>query len=388
MKVAFITFGSPLNMKGLMINVQERAKHLYRAQKKFEIDFYLLRFNDSNLFRFLKKMPKEIYEENTKIGDITYKNIWISRDIVKYLKAYKLNSNTIISPKEFKDSAKLLSKYDLVMSHGYEGNYLSYQNYLLNNVPYIASWHGSDINVYPFKNESNFKLIKAIIEKAYINQFVSQRLLEKSNSITKKGTKEVLYMGVSELFYKYSSSKKDLLLKKYDVEDKIVIGFVGNLIPIKNINALSKIMNHITNNSKYILWIIGDGNLKSELKSELDHYNINYKFFGKMNPIDIPDLMNCMSVLLIPSLNEGLPNVIVEAIKCGVHVLGSNVGGIPEILSPENYFPLETNFEYNIAKRIEYLIDNNIKPYELDNRFEWETALIKMVDNVQSFGKK
>jgi glycosyltransferase involved in cell wall biosynthesis len=54
-------------------------------------------------------------------------------------------------------------------------------------------------------------------------------------------------------------------------------------------------------------------------------------FFSKaVSPEDIPSLMRACDVLVIPSLNEGLPNVANEAQACGRPVLGTDAGGIPE----------------------------------------------------------
>jgi glycosyltransferase involved in cell wall biosynthesis len=47
---------------------------------------------------------------------------------------------------------------------------------------------------------------------------------------------------------------------------------------------------------------------------------------------DIPKWMNACDVLCLPSLSEGLPNVALEAMACGLPVVASRVGGVPEIV--------------------------------------------------------
>jgi glycosyltransferase involved in cell wall biosynthesis len=53
---------------------------------------------------------------------------------------------------------------------------------------------------------------------------------------------------------------------------------------------------------------------------------------GVVPPASMPELMRAADVLLVPSMEEGLPNVAVEAAACGCAVLGSNAGGIPEVV--------------------------------------------------------
>jgi len=53
---------------------------------------------------------------------------------------------------------------------------------------------------------------------------------------------------------------------------------------------------------------------------------------GSVKPADVPSIMRAVDAILIPSHNEGLPNVGMEAFACGRPVLGSNVGGIPELV--------------------------------------------------------
>lgn len=56
------------------------------------------------------------------------------------------------------------------------------------------------------------------------------------------------------------------------------------------------------------------------------------ELLGQMNPDEIPELMRKAKIVLIPSRSEGLPNVGVEALASGCLVMGSDVGGIPEII--------------------------------------------------------
>ena len=64
------------------------------------------------------------------------------------------------------------------------------------------------------------------------------------------------------------------------------------------------------------------------------------RFFGNQPSPAMPDIMNCIDVLVLPSLNEGLPLVCAEALSCGAAVVGSDVGGIAEVIGSDNVVPL------------------------------------------------
>jgi teichuronic acid biosynthesis glycosyltransferase TuaC len=86
--------------------------------------------------------------------------------------------------------------------------------------------------------------------------------------------------------------------------------------------------------------------------------------------------MNCLDVLILPSKNEGLPLVTVEAIACGANVVGSDVGGISEAIGKEFCFELNDNFVDNISSKVVELL---YKPQlqTLSNVFNWKNTAIK-----------
>ena len=143
-----------------------------------------------------------------------------------------------------------------------------------------------------------------------------------------------------------------------------------------------KMLNQQSNN--FVYWIIGDGELEKNLINQLDEFGINYKMFGKVEPEKIPELMNCLDVLVLPSLNEGLPLVTLEALACGVNVVGSNVGGISESIGKENVFDLDDDFVENISNRIIEIIESSENPKPLSEEFSWNKAIEKEVGMYKS----
>lgn len=91
----------------------------------------------------------------------------------------------------------------------------------------------------------------------------------------------------------------------------------------------------------------------------------------------MPSRYNCIDVLVLPSINEGLPLVVVEALACGANVVGSKAGGIPEVIGEENSFERDEYFAQNVVRRIVQMLTENVKQ-ELKPCFSWaETARIE-----------
>jgi glycosyltransferase involved in cell wall biosynthesis len=114
---------------------------------------------------------------------------------------------------------------------------------------------------------------------------------------------------------------------------------VGNLVDGKGHTYLIDAMNVILKKrNDVILVIIGSGLLEERLRKKVTNLDLNEKiiFSGRKMHTEIPLWMNASDILILPSLHEGFPTVIPEALGCGKPVIGTRVGGIPEAIhSPD-----------------------------------------------------
>lgn len=376
MKIAKILVGNPDNRKGLFNNVMERTKHLMEVEPN--VDCYMIRIEYGLILRLLKRQLKRpIHSEFSIIDGMNYRNLWIRMDLFDYLVTHRLHRKIVISKKQLSCYVEYFEKYDLISSHGPEAIFLSALIKKRFKIPFVSTWHGSDINIKPFKNKKAKSEVRKLLEAADHNFFVSNKLLEVSKEISKDTIKSVLYTGPADIFYKYDNAQKQSLLSKYNIDTTYVVGFIGNFVSIKNVLVLPVLFKRIQEEVQDVSFVIvGNGELGKLLESKLIEQSIdNLHMLGKQNPEKIPDIMNCLDLLVLPSLNEGLPLVTLEAQACGVHVVGSNRGGIPEAIGEENCFELDDGFVKSATFRIVELLKNKIEPPVLSKDFSWDTAI-------------
>ena len=103
----------------------------------------------------------------------------------------------------------------------------------------------------------------------------------------------------------------------------------------------------VKRNNDILLYIIGRGSLKSKLESKIEAMNLTNNVFlaGSNKPMDeIPIWFNACDVFVLPSLSEGNPTVMFEALGCGKPFVGTDVGGIPEVI-------INSNLDYLVEPR-------------------------------------
>jgi len=114
-----------------------------------------------------------------------------------------------------------------------------------------------------------------------------------------------------------------------------LIAWVGRLVPEKGLGYLLRAMQEIVEecpNARLVL--VGDGILKSELVRLTDELGLNdhVKFLGVLDRVGVAEVLSKASVLAFPSLKEGLPFSVLEAMACGVPVVGSDISGVRDVV--------------------------------------------------------
>lgn len=233
-------------------------------------------------------------------------------------------------------------KYDIIHCHTSKGGFIG---------RFAARLAGSKIIVYSPHGD---------VFKGYFNNLVTNIfvMLERfaapftDNIITlsKKGAERFLehgigtrqqlkhiYNGIDIISYKRTKTTR--AEKRIELglgKDDFVCATVGRLVPVKGhqylIEAIKKVVNKIPS-AKFLF--IGDGELMPDLLAQTKSLGLckNILFLGARS--DIAEILNCIDIFLLPSLNEGFGIVLVEAMAMKKPVIATNVGGVPEIVVNE-----------------------------------------------------
>lgn len=132
------------------------------------------------------------------------------------------------------------------------------------------------------------------------------------------------------------------------------VGYVGNLIERKGVSQLALAICKILKKSRKIRFlIVGRGPLEDQIKSLADEYPTEVKYIESVPEVDLPNVLNEMKILVLPSYTEGLPNIVLEAMACGTPVLATPVGAIPDVIRDrKSGFILKNNSPEVIAVSI------------------------------------
>ena len=107
------------------------------------------------------------------------------------------------------------------------------------------------------------------------------------------------------------------------------ICFVGRLDEQKNLFALLKAIKGLD----VELVIVGSGPLGERLQEEVRKSRLPVRFLGNVLHQRLPDILNSSALFILPSLYEGHPKVLLEAMACGLPVIGTDVPGIRELIN-------------------------------------------------------
>jgi glycosyltransferase involved in cell wall biosynthesis len=199
-----------------------------------------------------------------------------------------------------------------------------------------------------------------------------------------------IHSGVDVKLFKQSNGNMVKKRRSLGLDQNVkVVGFVGWLLPIKGPMYLLKAMDYVwLSYPETTLVIVGKGDLDMDLRAQAQQLKANgrVKFLGWRE--DINEIMPVFDVLVLPSLNEGMGRVLVEAMAVGKPVVASRVGGIPDlVLDGETGYLVPPADEKALADGIKMLLDDPGKAWEIGQngkkrceQFSIEAMIDKLAD--------
>ena len=251
----------------------------------------------------------------------------------------------------------------------------------------IHGEHGFEITDLISQNKKR-KFIRKLVLSTIVDKIVtvSKNLKKRLINEIKIKPEKIIHIPNGVDTNKFNIYRKEFTRKKFGFKkEDFIIGIVARLDPIKNHKTLISAFKEIVKNYPQTkLIIVGDGPLREELEEKSYQLGINNKviFMGERN--DVPEILKTFDIFVLPSLNEGMSNTILEAMATGIPVIASNVGGNPElVIDGETGFLFPTNDVESLVQKIKtYILYPELKQkhgYNARKRVEEEFSLDQMV---------
>lgn len=252
------------------------------------------------------------------------------------------------------------NKIDLIHAHGARVNFWGSIAALLTGIPIISTEHNIDLwrqDTFSFNmidkftffiNKIRIGVSPAVCKMLYKQGINSDKIVCIENGID-----------VDRFNCKFNKiAKRDEF--KVPIEAKI-IGTIGRLTEQKGHIYLIESAAHFLNVfPSSIILIVGDGPLMETLKKQVKKLDIENKVIFAGHRDDIPEIMSIIDIFVLPSITEGLPLVLLEAMAAKKPIVASNVSGVPDVIKNGiEGLLIPSKRPDLLAEKINYLIKNS-----------------------------
>ncbi|MCY8929001.1 N-acetyl-alpha-D-glucosaminyl L-malate synthase BshA [Bacillus subtilis] len=246
---------------------------------------------------------------------------------------------------------------------------------LKRNIGIVTTLHGTDITVLGY-DPSLKDLIRFAIESSDRVTAVSSALAAETYDLIKPEKKiETIYNFIDERVYLKKNTAA--IKEKHGIlpDEKVVI-HVSNFRKVKRVQDVIRVFRNIAGKTKAKLLLVGDGPEKSTACELIRKYGLEDQVLMLGNQDRVEELYSISDLKLLLSEKESFGLVLLEAMACGVPCIGTNIGGIPEVIknNVSGFLVDVGDVEAATARAMSILEDE-----QLSNRFT--KAAIEMLEN-------
>lgn len=366
--------------------IVDKIDVLVRHNRLAEISNYI----PGSYFEYIKKYTRRNLVDLRNLPD----NVEVH--LVSMLYFAPDGKNKFLRDKMAREFEEFIKKkrieFDLIHAHfTWPCGYICAQLKERFRLPLVITGHGFDVYDLPFRDPGWRRIVVHALSSADIILTVSRRNLRCIEELNVRKPIRVIPNGFDQaLFHPRDSRecKRSLNIPT----NKMVVLTVGNLVEVKGHRYLIEAMcNIITHEKDALCVIVGGGSLEKALMRKIREENLDDHIFlvGAKPHDEIPLWMNACDLFVIPSLSEGNPTVMFEALGCGKPVVATRVGGIPEIITSEDYGLLcNPGDPKDLAEKILIALDKKwdrekIRKYA--EQFTWDNIakqVMKVYENV------
>ncbi|AGA23553.1 N-acetyl-alpha-D-glucosaminyl L-malate synthase [Bacillus subtilis] len=246
---------------------------------------------------------------------------------------------------------------------------------LKRNIGIVTTLHGTDITVLGY-DPSLKDLIRFAIESSDRVTAVSSALAAETYDLIKPEKKiETIYNFIDERVYLKKNTAA--IKEKHGIlpDEKVVI-HVSNFRKVKRVQDVIRVFRNIAGKTKAKLLLVGDGPEKSTACELIRKYGLEDQVLMLGNQDRVEELYSISDLKLLLSEKESFGLVLLEAMACGVPCIGTNIGGIPEVIKNNvSGFLVDVGDVTAATARAMSILEDE----QLSNRFT--KAAIEMLEN-------
>jgi glycosyltransferase involved in cell wall biosynthesis len=225
--------------------------------------------------------------------------------------------------------------FDLVHSHGYFADTIAAPAARFLGIPHIATCHGYINTSIALKIYNHLDLAalancrKIIAVSGAIQQYLVRMGLNPSKI-------DIIPNAVPTFSTQWLNEQRTKARSTLAIHNrKFVMGYVGRLSIEKGIHHLIEALSIVRSQSRnsFHLFIVGDGPERSRLQEMSEKYSLNQHITFTGFQQEVSRYLNALDILVLPSLTEGTPMALLEAMSLGVPTVATRVGGVPDIVS-------------------------------------------------------
>lgn len=193
--------------------------------------------------------------------------------------------------------------------------------------------------------------IAAVFKNAQLFISVSRFLVKSVTKILGQKEYRIIPNVVDTTLFYYTPSKKE----------PFTFIHVSNMVPLKNVEGILKAYRHLKNTSAFNSRLLLIGNKQKELEFHQEYkdlINKNIFFIGEISYAEVASYMRESHCLVMNSIMENAPCVISEALCCGLPVIATSVGGIPEMVNETNGTLIPVNDDDALMNAMKDMVSN------------------------------
>jgi len=198
-------------------------------------------------------------------------------------------------------------------------------------IPFVASCSGSDLNVgltFAIRRRQILRMTRSARAVTVRSRALKELLIRHGAA---PATIHVLYNGVDRELFHPSRLNRQMAYRR--------LVYIGRLSPEKGLDDLIAALKQLA--APPPLVVIGDGPQRAALQRAAS--GLPVLWLGMKRNEEIAPLLGVSDIVCIPSHREGVPNAALEAFACGLPVVATRVGGIPEVVTPTTGVLAEPN---------------------------------------------